>query len=139
MKSLLTAGLLLGSLALSLAQQPGQEPVQQVPPLIAKIGERSDFYGEWLRQDGTYRLTIAKDKDGDVIAKYFNPKSINVESAEFRESQGEAILTIVLRDEGYPGSTYQLSFNSSYRILVGAYRMPQSGQQHEVYFTPVKK
>ena len=48
-------------------------------------------------------------------------------------------LQIVLRDEGYPGSNYLLHFNSSYRILVGRYLMAQSGQQHEVYFTPVKK
>ncbi len=111
----------------------------KVPPLIARIPEKSDFFGEWVRSDGTYRLTIEKTKTGKgVVAKYFNPKPINVESAEFHERDYNIILTIVLRDEGYPGSTYRLAFDSSYRILAGAYLMPQSGQQHEVYFEPAK-
>ena len=129
-------GLLLFSDATK-AQDQGTK--EQVPSLIAKIPEKSDFFGEWLRQDGTYQLTITKGKDGKVIAKYFNPNPINVESALFRETENGLGLQIVLRDEGYPGSNYLLHFNSSYRILVGRYLMAQSGQQHEVYFTPVKK
>jgi len=130
----------LCALFLLVASASAQEgPKQQVPPLIAKVSERSDFFGEWLRQDGTYKLTIEKGKNGRVIAKYFNPDSINVESAIFRDSENGLFLEIVLRDEGYPGSNYHLFYNSSYRILAGRYLMAQSGQQHEVYFTPVKK
>lgn len=137
MKFILALGGLVVLASAAFAQDRG--PQQQVPPLIAKVPEKSDFFGEWLRQDGTYRLTIAKGKDGRVIAKYFNPNPINVESALFRDTENGLGIEIVLRDEGYPGSNYLLHFNSSYRILVGRYLMAQSGQQHEVYFTPVKK
>ena len=128
----------LGLLLLSLATTHGQEPQRQVPQYIAKVPERSDFFGNWLRQDGTYRLTVSKGKDGAVTAKYFNPDPIKVESTSFREEDGFTILTVVLRDEGYPGSTYQLSYDSSYRILAGSYLMPQSGQRHQVYFNRTK-
>lgn len=130
---------LCGILFLIASASAQEGPKQQVPPLIAKVPEKSDFFGEWLRQDGTYKLTIEKNKDGKVIAKYFNPDPINVESAIFRDSENGLFLEIVLRDEGYPGSNYHLFYNSSYRILAGRYLMAQSGQQHEVYFTPVVK
>lgn len=129
---------ILAALALSLltlSAQDGNAPPLIVPKYIAKVPERSDFVGEWLRQDGTYKLTVAIDAEGRVTAKYFNPKPIKVESASFSGEGQETILTIVLRDEGYPGSTYQLTYNSSYLILVGKYVMPQSGQKHDVYFT----
>ena len=122
---------------LSLAAQVGQGPKLKVPQYIAKVPERSDFVGEWLRQDGTYKLTVAIDKNGKVAAKYFNPKPINVESASFSGEGQKTILTVILRDEGYPGSTYELGYNSSYLILVGKYVMPKQRQQHDVYFTVV--
>ncbi|MGB0580326.1 MAG: hypothetical protein ACPGVU_11540 [Limisphaerales bacterium] len=123
---------------LSLSAQVDQGPKLKVPKYIAKVPERSDFVGEWLRQDGTYKLTVAIDKGGDVTANYFNPKPIKVESATFTGEGQKTILTIVLRDEGYPGSTYQLGYNSSYLILAGKYLMPQQKQQHDVYFTVAK-
>jgi hypothetical protein len=135
MKYAFVLGLLLASLPACL----GQEPVREVPQYLAKVPERSDFFGEWLRQDGTYKLTVAKGTDGGVTARYFNPDPIKVESAAFREEDGYIILIVVLRDEGYPGSTYQLTYDSSYRILAGSYAMPQSGQRHQVYFKPVKQ
>lgn len=135
MKFILAVGVLLSFASFSHAQQPEEK----VPRLIAKVPERSDFFGEWLRYDGTYKLSVEKGKDGTVVAKYFNPKSIKVESAKFHESDGAIVLTVVLRDEGYPGSTYQLSYDSSYRILVGGYLMPASGQRNQVYFNEVEK
>lgn len=139
MKFFLALGVLISVFTSANAQDPNQGPKEQVPRLIAKVPERSDFIGEWLRQDGTYKLSLSKGKDGQIVAKYFNPKVIKVESAKFGEDEGRLVLTIVLRDEGYPGSTYQLFYDSSYRILVGGYLMPNSGQQHQVYFTAVKK
>lgn len=127
--------LLLGLLLAARLVTWGQEPQRQVPQYIAKVPEQSDFFGNWLRQDGTYRLTLEKSKNGGVTAKYLNPNSITVESAAFESEDGFIVLSVVLRDEGYPGSTYQLSYDSSYRILVGTYLMPQSGQRHQVYFT----
>jgi hypothetical protein len=136
MKFALAAMCLLTGLSFCHAQDEG--PKQQVPPLIAKVPERSDFMGEWLRQDGTYKLKIEIKKDGGVKVGYFNPKVINVESSEFIEQNGMIRLHITLRDEGYPGSKYELVFDASYRILAGNYAMPGTGQQHQVYFSKVK-
>ncbi|MBG89834.1 MAG: hypothetical protein CMO80_23455 [Verrucomicrobiales bacterium] len=120
--------------SLDCASQDG--PVRQVPECIAKVPEQSDFIGDWLRQDGTYQLKVLRKSDGALKVQYLNPKSINVESAEFIKDEDDAIvLMVVLRDEGYPGSTYRLRFDSSYRVLVGTYAMPSSQQQHQVYFT----
>ena len=133
------AVLLLFALATPAFAQQGQGPERQVPPLIAKVPERTDFNGEWLRSDGTYRLKVAKaGKTGGVSVQYFNPNPINVESAAFSEEEGRLILTVVLRDEGYPGSTYKLFFEPSFRVLAGAYLMPQQRQEHQVYFQPVQ-
>lgn len=129
----------LASSLLTLSAQNGASPELKVPQYIAKVPERSDFVGEWLRQDGTYKLTVAIDKEGKVTAKYFNPQPIKVESATFTGEGQKTTLTVVLRDEGYPGSTYELRYNSSYLILVGKYLMPQQRQQHDVYFTEVKE
>jgi hypothetical protein len=136
MVRLLTLGLLSASLVLP---STGQEPQQQVPPLIAKIPDKGDFFGQWLRQDGTYKLALSRAKGGGVTAKYMNPNPINVESALFSQDDDLLVLTIVLRDEGYPGSTYRLHFDPAYRILVGDYLMPQSGQRHQVYFIRERK
>ncbi len=139
MKSIVACLLGMGITLMAADPAPGSGPTVKVPPLIAKIPEKSDFFGEWMRGDGDYRLKIAKTRSANgVTVTYFNPKPINVESAQFSEQEHTVILTIVLRDEGYPGSTYRLTFDSSYRILAGAYLMPQSGQQHQVYFEPAK-
>lgn len=135
----LIPALLLAAFGAITASAQDQGPQMQVPPLIAKLPERADFHGEWLRQDGTYKLHVEPKKGGGVKVGYFNPKSINVESAEFIEREGMLSLVVVLRDEGYPGSTYQLMFDPSYRVLAGNYRMPGQGQQHQVYFQKVKQ
>jgi hypothetical protein len=111
------------------------EPKYDIPSAIAKLPERSDFYGNWLRADGVYRLKVepvADDAEG-VVAKYFNPNPINVESAAFDAEANEPSLTVVLRDEGYPGSTYRLVYIAEAQVLAGTYARPGS-EPSEVYF-----
>jgi hypothetical protein len=52
--------------------QEAPEPKFDIPSTIAKRPERSDFAGDWLRADGTYRLQVS-DADGTVAVHYFNP------------------------------------------------------------------
>lgn len=112
--------------------QQGLQPLYHIPAAIAKIPERGDFSAEWLRSDGTYRLLIDVT-DGSVEAKYFNPDPIHVESAAFAERGDRLELVVVLRDTGYPGSTYNLRYNPERMILVGTYSRPGS-PPGEVYF-----
>ena len=71
--------------------------------------------------------------ESGVVVKYFNPEPINVESASFSVVDGEVFLDFVLRDTGYPGSSYELIFLSERRILLGSYARP-GAEPAQVYF-----
>ena len=78
------------------------------------IGRQADYKklaGNWMRTDGDYIISIrAVDADGKVQAAYFNPNPIKVSQARI-SSHGNAIMLFVeLRDEGYPGSKYNLTY-----------------------------
>ena len=91
------------------------------------------FAGEWTRSDGTYKLLITVES-GKAVARYFNPASINVESTTLKEADDYLSLKIVLRDQGYDGSNYELQYIPEYQFLVGIYTI--TGQAPtEVYFT----
>jgi len=123
-------GLMIGSLQ----GQQAQEPKFDISPSIAKIPEPADFFGTWLRGDGDYRIEVARGAaEGSVMVQYFNPDPINVESATFSVADGEVLLNFVLRDTGYPGSSYELVFLSERRILLGSYTRP-GAEPSQVYF-----
>lgn len=127
-------GLLLSGLLLSLNGEDRLQPEFDIPSTIAKLPEQSDFYGSWLRADGTYKLKIEPgDEAGLVVVQYFNPQPINVESAIFEEIEEQPRLEFVLRDEGYPGSAYRLIFYPEQQLLVGTYARP-GAEPSEVYF-----
>lgn len=123
-----------------LVAQSGLQPEFDISPSIAKLPERSDFYGDWTRGDGGYRMEIeaSAEAESGVVARYFNPDPINVESAVFEEIDEQLLLTVVLRDEGYPGSSYQLEFVAERVALLGGYARPGS-QPSEVYFVKTPK
>lgn len=116
------------------AQQAALEPKYDISSSIAKLPKYSDFYGAWLRSDGIYRVEIEPGAvAGSVVARYFNPDPINVEAASFDEVGGQPRIEFILRDEGYPGSAYQLVFMAERRVLVGTYARPDS-EPAQVYF-----
>jgi len=93
----------------------------------------AQFAGDWTRSDGTYRLVLAADAAGEVTAKYFNPQPIQVESTALVAYEDVLVAKVVLRDQGYPGSTYELQYLPQFRLLVGRYTIP--GQEPvEVFF-----
>ena len=115
-------------------QNQGLEPKYDISPSIAKLPEQSDFFGTWLRGDGTYSIeVVAGETEGSVVVRYFNPDSINVESATFDIVEDQPRLEFTLRDEGYPGSAYRLVFLAERRVLVGTYARPGS-EPSQVYF-----
>ena len=91
--------------------------------------------GDWLRTDASYRINIsALNDDGTLIAKYFNPKPINVGKANWEENYGNLKLTIELRDVNYPGSTYSLSYLPDKDMLAGEYYQAVEGLTFYVEF-----
>jgi hypothetical protein len=91
--------------------------------------------GRWLRPDGGYVIDIRQvGSDGKLQAAYYNPRPINISRAQAKGQGGDIHIFIELWDEGYPGATYDLSFNREQDTLVGSYFQPTAGQRFEVVF-----
>lgn len=71
-------------------------------------------------------------------ASYFNPRLINVSRAEVFRKKGGLEIFVELRDTGYPGSTYTLSYNPEQDMLTGIYFQATMGQSFEVIFVRAK-
>lgn len=103
---------------------------------------KSDFrslVGEWLRPGGGYIIRIrGVGSDGQVAAGYYNPRLINVSRAVASSEHGKAKLFIKLQDKGYPGSTYNLMYDSENDVLVGIYYQAALGQSLDVVFVRQK-
>jgi len=95
--------------------------------------------GRWTRPDGGYVLEIkGVAADGRLDAAYFNPRPIHVaEARAFRE--GSTIrVTIELRDENYPGSTYNLRFDPQNDRLSGDYYQAVEREHYPIFFVRMK-
>ena len=112
-------------------QKPGTRPPVYLGPYLQ--ASAAQFAGKWTRSDGTYKLEVV-EKEGSLEVKYLNPKPINVESSTLTKTEGGLVMRIVLRDEGYPGSIYELEYIPQYRVLVGYYTI-RGQESSEVYFT----
>lgn len=78
--------------------------------------------GEWVRTDGGYILKILSTSgNGKLEAGYYNPNPINVGRAEWQLKDNNLMITVELRDENYPGSTYTLNYLPAEDALVGNY------------------
>lgn len=95
--------------------------------------------GEWLRTDADYLIKIINvNQDGTIEARYFNPKSINIESATWKENYSNLKIFIILRDVNYPGSTYRLNYLPDRDILAGEYYQAVEGVTFYVEFARSK-
>jgi nucleoid-associated protein YgaU len=95
--------------------------------------------GRWLRPDGGYIIQIKNvDGTGRMDAGYFNPRPINIFRAEAKRESGKMKVFIELRDAGYPGSTYTLTYDPKEDVLRGVYYQAAMKQSFDVYFTRMK-
>ena len=95
--------------------------------------------GRWLRPDGGYVLEIAEiDVGGKMIARYFNPRPINVSRAEAAQEGTTTKVIIELRDTNYPGSTYTLTYDPKDNQLKGVYFQAALQQSYDVVFVRMK-
>lgn len=91
--------------------------------------------GPWQRQGEAYVLEIRNlHPGGQMDVAYYNPRSINVARAEISREAGQIKLFVEMRDEGYPGSNYQLRYDPEADRLVGEYHLLPSGEIIPVEF-----
>jgi len=91
--------------------------------------------GKWVRPDGGYVLDIKSiSPDGKIEMVYLNPRPINVSKAQANTKAGKIELFIELRDKGYPGSYYTLTFDSKTKRLVCVYHHLVLNQNFDIYF-----
>jgi len=117
------------------------EPAPEARPTSAADTQRppdpTRLVGRWQRSDGGYLLDVrGVAVDGSVDAAYFNPQPIHVASAR-ANSRGGLGLFVELRDAGYPGSTYDLSYAPGPDRLIGTYFQAALGKSFEVEFRKV--
>ena len=95
----------------------------------------SKLAGRWVRLDGGYVLELGTPEPNGVLkAAYFNPRPINISRAKWKQQDGVPSVFVELRDTGYPGSTYTLSYQPVEDQLVGSYFQAAIGQQFDVAF-----
>lgn len=113
----------------------GSGSVRQADKAAQAIADFQALVGKWVRPDGGYVISVRSvDPDGQVDAGYFNPRPINVSRAE-ASAEGKAVkLFIELQAAGYPGSTYELTYDPGNDALVGIYFQAAMQQRFEVVF-----
>ena len=107
--------------------------------LKGKSIDKNLLLGNWVRTDADYKIKISEvAKDGKLKAGYFNPKSINVSKANWTNSKDVLKILIELRDENYPGSTYNLTYYPEKDMLSGKYFQAVTGESFDILFSRVK-
>jgi hypothetical protein len=95
--------------------------------------------GRWQRADGGYIVEIRSvEPGGKMVAAYFNPRPINVATAEASMIGGTLRVFIELRDVNYPGSNYQLTYDAADDRLKGSYFQAALRESYDVYFDRLK-
>jgi hypothetical protein len=123
------------------AAQPVAEEIQAPARTVtAKAVDVDRLVGRWLRPDGNYVLEIrSAGKDGKVDAAYFNPNPINVSKAEVSSEEGKTHLFVEMRDRGYEGNYYTLTYDPGLDRLAGVYHQLSIGQEFEVEFVRIPR
>ena len=101
----------------------------------SETADYGPLIGQWVRPDGGYILDIKSiNPDGKIEMAYLNPQPINVSRAQANIKASNIELFIELRDKGYPGSYYTLTFDSQTNRLVGVYHHLVLNKNFDIYF-----
>jgi len=96
----------------------------------------AQLVAQWVRTDSPYVLSIESvTPEGRLLARYLNPRPINVSRAEWKRDLSRLALLVELNDRGYPGSYYELKFDPASDTLYGVYHHLGIGQDFDVSFT----
>ncbi|MCX7047854.1 MAG: hypothetical protein NTX50_20505, partial [Candidatus Sumerlaeota bacterium] len=95
--------------------------------------------GQWVRSGEEYVLMLNRvNADGTADAAYYNPNPIHVSVAKASQESGEIKLFVELRDTGYPGCTYKLTYRKASDTLNGVYYQAAMQQSYDIFFERVK-
>jgi hypothetical protein len=95
--------------------------------------------GRWARMDGDYVLDIKTvAAGGEMDAAYYNPDPIKVSRALGIVEGKDTKVFVELRDEGYPGCTYSLTYSAETDQLFGTYFQAAMQETFEVVFSRLK-
>jgi hypothetical protein len=128
------SALVIGAIVLAAGVSCGgsKEGAQSAPTSESPY---APLIGRWLRPDGNYVLAINRvDPDGTADAAYYNPNPIRVSRARASADGGRLELFVELRDAGYPGCTYKLTYDKAEKKLTGVYFQAAQQQSYEVFF-----
>ena len=121
---------------------PSAQPDSKGTNLPATASARPEFAklaGKWERPDGGYVLEIKTvDSGGTMDAAYFNPNPIKVSRAAAFSKEGATKVVVELRDENYPGCTYNLTYDPQSDQLYGQYFQASMQQTFDVTFARMK-
>jgi len=102
-------------------------------------GDPVQLVGKWQRTDGGYAMELTNPTfDGRLTAAYFNPRPINVSRSGWMLEDGNLLVFVELRDQGYPGNTYTLAYQPDADRLVGIYFQAAIQQRFEVVFKRIE-
>jgi len=128
----------IGTMFSSMAQVVFAEG-EKSPNQSKKQTDVQRLAGRWVRPDGGYILELQEiKKDGSLRAAYFNPRPIKVFSAKWSRTERKIDLFVELRDVNYPGSTYNLRYESKTDRLKGIYFQAVERQTFEIQFIRAK-
>lgn len=95
--------------------------------------------GKWVRPDGGYVIEIKSvDASGKLDASYYNPRPINVAKAEASRNGAQIKVYIELQDVNYPGSNYNLVYDSKSDQLKGDYYQAVSQEHYSIFFERIR-
>lgn len=101
--------------------------------------DKEKLVGRWQRTDGGYIIELKNPTpEGLIEAGYFNPNPINVGKSAWQNKDGRLMVLVELQDQNYPGSLYNLEYQSHVDKLTGTYFQAVERVSYNVEFTRVK-
>lgn len=121
------------------AQSPAPPVSKESSATLETKAGYDRLQGRWRRPDGGYVIDISEiDARGKMVARYYNPRPINVSRAEASQEGTTTKVFIELRDTNYPGATYNLTYDPGSDQLRGIYFQPALNQSFDVVFVRLK-
>jgi len=119
----------------AMAQDTASPGVQVAESTAGPESGFDALLGLWVRPDGGYLIAIrGVDTDGSLDAAYANPHQLLFSRAEASREGDTVKVFLELRDGGYNGSTYTLTYDPANDILEGVYYQAVARQTFDVRF-----
>ena len=144
---LIAAGILLAALTAymfwpSALKSSEENNITPAPVASSKVTDvdKEKLVGRWQRTDGGYIIELKNPTpEGLIEAGYFNPNPINVGKSGWQNKDGRLMVMIELQDQNYPGSLYNLEYQSHVDKLTGTYFQAVERVSYNVEFIRLQK